>query len=331
MIKKITRNINFLRRLFRHKGKIRNLLESPRLDQLDTIISRLNSSNAVFEDFSPAGHFYSPLPDISAILENEGRIFDFPTGDLGGISLNTDAQINLLEELAGFISDCPLPHKESGHYRYYLDNSYFSYGDGLILYGLMRNLAPTRIIEVGSGFSSALMLDVNEKYFKNSIQLSFIEPYPKRLKELLKREDQNQVRIQEKCVQDVPVAVFEELVEGDILFIDSSHAAKCGSDVLFLFSEVLPKLSQGVIVHIHDIQWPFEYPKKWLMAGRAWNEAYLARAFLQYNEAFEIFYFNSYMAIHHRSELEKRVAKVLTQPSFPMTLGNSSLWLRKVG
>ena len=89
--------------------------------------------------------------------------------------------------------------------------------------------------------------------------------------------------------------VFTELAAGDILFIDSSHVSKAGSDVNFLFFDVLPRLAEGVLVHVHDILWPFEYPERWLRQRRGWNESFLLRAFLAYNSVFTIELFNAWL------------------------------------
>jgi len=122
--------------------------------------------------------------------------------------------------------------------------------------------------------------------------------------------------------QHVPRAIYTELKNNDILFIDSSHVAKVGSDVVFLLTDILPILHRGVIVHIHDIYWPFEYPEDWVLSGRAWNEAYLVKAFLQFNSSFEILLFNSYLTIHHQGIMKQLL------PLF-MPNGGSSLWIRK--
>ena len=123
-------------------------------------------------------------------------------------------------------------------------------------------------------------------------------------------------------VQDVPVSVFESLEANDILFIDSSHVSKVASDVNWLVFTVLPVLERGVYVHIHDIFYPFEYRPDWVHQGRAWTEAYLIRAFLEFNDAFEMVLFSSYLRSFHR----ETVTSVM-----PLWDGNigGSLWLRR--
>ena len=108
-------------------------------------------------------------------------------------------------------------------------------------------------------------------------------------------KDETTVTIIEKKVQDIPLQTFSGLDRGDLLFIDSSHVVKCGSDVQFLIFEVLPRLKPGVFVHFHDIFHSFEYPGEWLSHGIYWNEAYFLRAFLAYNTEWEIYFFNSYV------------------------------------
>src|SRR5207249_3499894 len=158
-------------------------------------------------------------------------------------------------------------------------------------------LKPRRIIEVGSGYSSCAMLDTSELFFGGGIECCFIEPHPELLLSLVKPEDRERqtFRLLAKKLQEVDLAEFAALGEGDILFVDSSHVAKVGSDVNHLFSNVLPMLNRGVHIHFHDIFHPFEYPKEWVYRGISWNEAYVLKAFLQYNGAFRITFFNTFL------------------------------------
>jgi hypothetical protein len=141
---------------------------------------------------------------------------------------------------------------------------------------------------------------------------------------LLSEEDNRRYVVMTKPVQEVNLEQFGALQKDDILFIDSSHVVKIGSDVSYLIGEVLPCLNSGVVIHFHDIFWPFEYPQEWVLQGTAWNEAYFLRTFLQYNNLFEIEYFNAYIAAVHRSTLKERM---------PLCLENSGagIWIRKVG
>jgi hypothetical protein len=125
--------------------------------------------------------------------------------------------------------------------------------------------------------------------------MTLIEPYPQSLKRLLRPEDEKRIRVLDKPVQVVPLSIFNTLQSGDLLFLDSSHVMKCGSDVQFLLFEVLPRLPAGVFVHFHDVLRNFEYPRYWLESGIYWNEDYVLRAFLAYNNAWDIYFFNDHV------------------------------------
>src|SRR5262249_55925603 len=148
-------------------------------------------------------------------------------------------------------------------------------------------------------------------------------PYPELLLKLIRDSDRDQIKIIGHQVQCVDLQIFRELEAGDILFIDSSHVSKTGSDVNHLMFKVLPNLAEGVYVHFHDIFYPFEYPEQLAFEGRAWNEAYLLRAFLSYNKSFEIRFFNTYLLTYFRERFERDF------PLFMKSTGGS-IWLRKL-
>lgn len=133
------------------------------------------------------------------------------------------------------------------------------------------------------------------RFSNRQLQCWFIDPNPERLKSLLRPEDGPGVRLIERPLRYVPSDAFTCLAPGDILLIDSSHVSKVGSDVNRLFFEILPGLANEVLVHVLDVFFPFEYPRAWVEKGHGWNEAYLVRAFLQYNGAFAIALFSSYL------------------------------------
>jgi Methyltransferase domain len=235
--------------------------------------------------------------------------------------LNSSGQLRLLDELSSFVRPDMFPSQASSSNRYYAPNPAFGPTDAFMTQAVMRQFKPRRLIEVGSGYSSCIILDTNEHYFDNQIELTFIEPYPQLLKSLVRAGDLTQNTILQTRLQDVPLATFEVLEANDVLFIDSTHVSKTNSDVNYLFFEILPRLASGVIVHIHDIFYPFEYPRTWILEGRSWNEAYLLRAFLQYNPKFEIMLFNDYIQTMHWDTF----ARVL--PTFSKD-GGGSVWLK---
>jgi predicted O-methyltransferase YrrM len=314
IISRISRNVRFLSNVYKEKGAIRNLLES---------------GNIVFLRYSTPGHYYSPIPNLRDIRSgSRARPEGEPTA-LPSIDLHEGRQIRLASLFSDLYHDLPFTDRKTERFRYFLDNGYFSYGDGIVLYAFLRTFAPKRVIEIGSGYSSALMLDTSDLFLDNATHFTFIEPYPNRLLSLLNDSDKSRVRIEEKPVQEVDTRLFSSLEANDILFVDSSHMAKWHSDVVHVIFHILPSLNNGVIIHFHDVLWPFEYPENWFEIGRAWNEAYFLRAFLQNNIEFEILYFNSYMALYHEDLLVESMPKVLKAPTSKGHPGNTSLWVRK--
>ncbi len=263
-------------------------------EQLLKEIKQLEAELLTYKAFVPPGHFYSPIPSLEEVKQNEKRIFEYVPKNIPGINMNGQSQMELLSTLVNYLDEMPFSHEKKKDIRYYFNNDLYSYCDAIILYCMIRHLRPKKIIEVGSGFSSCLILDTNELFFDNSISCTFIEPYPERLCSLINR-DNNNLEIIEKRLQDTELDIFRELQENDILFIDSTHVSKIDSDVSHLFFKICPNLNKLVYIHIHDIFYPFEYPKQWICEGRSWNENYFLRAFLLYNNKFEIVLFVSYL------------------------------------
>src|SRR5690606_1842332 len=190
--------------------------------------------------------------------------------------------------------EMPFKAEKSEGLRYYFENSAYAYSDAIHLYCMLRHLKPRKLIEVGSGHSSCVTLDTNELFLGGSVETTFIEPYPELFMSLIKESDRAKINIVPTRLQDVDLSLFETLQANDILFIDSTHVSKINSDVNYIFFEILPRLASGVYIHFHDIFFPFEYPKAWVYEGRAWNEAYILRAFLQYNNAFSVVLMNTF-------------------------------------
>ena len=192
----------------------------------------------------------------------------------------------------------------------------------MMLRAMIAHFKPKNVIEVGSGFSSACMLDAVDHVGLSDFTMTCIDPDADRLRSRLREEDHSRVDIIEGLVQDVPVSTFSKLNENDILFIDSTHVLKTASDVHYELFSILPSLNKGVLVHFHDIQYPFEYPRQWLFEdNRSWNEIYALRAFLTYNSAFEVVFWNGLFA-HRQRELVHE-----TNPLFLKNPGGS-IWLR---
>lgn len=270
----------------------------------------------------PAGNYYSPIVSIRDIKKRETEIWGKAEKDgVNGIDLRTEEQIKLLRILAKYYNELPFKAEKQNINRYYFENAFYSYTDGIVLYSMIRYFNPKRIIEIGSGFSSALMLDTNDLFFNSKIELTFIEPFPERLFSQMTASDKLQSSIIQRDVQSVPLSDFEKLQPGDILFIDSSHVVKTDSDVNYILFEILPVLQSGVLIHFHDIFYPFEYPKEWVFRGHNWNEDYFLKAFLMYNQKFEILLFSSYLHMHYKDAFS----------DMPLCYKNSggNLWIEK--
>jgi len=268
------------------------------------------------------GHFPPPLNSPEEIEKFSS--FNWNPPDIPGVILNDDAQYELLQSFIPLYDSLPFADHKQKNLRYQFVNPSYSYGDGIFLYCMIRHLNPKRIIEIGAGNSSCLILDTNELFFNGSIVCSFIEPYPEYFISLLRPDDIATIKLIPERLQDLDLTIFEQLEAQDILFIDSTHVSKLNSDVNKYVFEILPSLKKGVSVHIHDVFHPFEYPLEWLREGRSWNEQYVIRAFLQYNNAFSIKLFTTHMIKKHYSWFEEKMPKCLKSTG-------GSLWLEKAG
>jgi predicted O-methyltransferase YrrM len=272
----------------------------------------------------PRGHFHSPLPDIEEGEAEANKACQRPVADgLGGINLNEKAQLSLLLQMAELYPGFDWPAQKSDGRRFHFDQHWYKQADSISLFSLLRILKPNRVIEIGSGFSSALMLDVNDRFPEDEVKLTFIEPDPERLESLLMGNDRSHVEIVRTPVQKLPIDTFSKLRSGDFLFIDSSHVSKVGSDVNYLMFEVLPHVPVGTVIHFHDIFWPFEYPADWIKGGMAWNEAYLLRAFLNFNDSFEVVFWVPFAAMAWPSLIKEKM------PEYLINTG-ASIWLRRI-
>jgi hypothetical protein len=267
-----------------------------------------------------SGNIYTPWPD-----PHEARVAldraELASG-LPGVNIDDEEMSRLWGELAPLAVTAPFTEKHSAPLRFYYENGYFSYADAQIYFAMIGRFRPRRIIEIGSGFTSALALDARE-YFGLETRLTFIEPDMTRLRGLFRDGDYESVELHEMKVQDTDSKLFGSLEADDILFIDSSHVLKTGSDLCFELFEVLPTLRTGVLVHFHDISSSFEYPREWIMEERrGWNEAYALRAFLMYNTAFKVCFFNNYFVKRFSDQLHTPGIHLLRNPG-------GSLWLRR--
>ena len=271
----------------------------------------------------PTGHHYSAVVDPATVA---GYVRKERHTDLRGI-LGIEVPLGAMEEFwrrsSDVIARTPFQDAKTSRHRFYYDNDMFPYGDAISLRAMIAELKPREIVEIGSGFSSACMLDCVDEFGLDT-NLTFVDPFPDRLKGLLWPNDHQRATIIDTAVQETDLNLYESLEQGSILFIDSTHVLKTGSDVHFELFHILPVLQPGVLIHFHDIQFPFEYPDQWIFdENRSWNEIYALRAFLMYNNRFKIKFWGSCFA-HLRAELVRDVfAPFLKNPG-------GSIWLETV-
>lgn len=271
-------------------------------------------------------HFYQPIPDTRTLKDDLWE----KESELAGIDMNDNRQLDMLTLFSSRYKNEfeQFPENETDiPYQYYLNNGLFERIDGGILYTMIRHFKPDKILEIGSGNSTYLSAqailknkEVNSGY---GCELVAVEPYPN---ETLKKGFPGLSRLVTSKAEDIPLSKFEQLSENDILFIDSSHVLKIGSDVGFEILEVLPRLNKGVIIHIHDIFLPKEYPRGWVLRDHVFvNEQYLLQAFLEFNEHFEVLWAGHYMRSKHHEKLKDVFGRYETDERWPC-----SFWMRKV-
>jgi hypothetical protein len=244
--------------------------------------------------------------------------------EIPGIDWNLETQWQFLEIFAGYYPELPFPehHNPANSTRYYYFNDAYSYSDAIYLYAMLRHFQPKRIFEVGAGYSSAVIIDTHERFLKQSIEYTVIDPSDYRLNILFGKGKKLPFQYLQTRLENIDPNCFTELHAGDLLFIDSSHKFERGGDLDVIFSKILPLLASGVIIHFHDIFCDFDYPEAWRKSGIIWDEAYYLRTFLQYNQSFEIIGCNSLM-VRSFYEFFKEQMPLCTKN------GGGSLWLRK--
>jgi len=264
-------------------------------------------------------HFYSPVPDTTQLDPTTWRR---RADHDGGFDLREDAQLALLEELRTCALELEDVQEEvEDPTQFAWRNPAFWPGDAAAYYCMIRHTGARRVLEVGSGYSTRIAA---RAALLNGAELTSIEPYPQ---DFLQMELPGLSRLIKSPVQDVPFEVFEALDEGDILFIDSTHVSKIGSDVNHLFLRVIPRLKPGVVIHVHDIFLPWDVPHGWVVDKKIfWNEQYLLQALLTCNPSFEVLLGNQFMGREHPSAFRAGF------PCIPehYAPGGVSFWFRKL-
>jgi hypothetical protein len=247
-------------------------------------------------------HFYWPVPDVSELAQREWPIYSAPPG--------CDFRLRDQVELARHFSKRYIPELHwnllPSDVSYHYNNGYFESCDAEVAYSMVREWKPRRIIEIGSGFSTRAMaqaLRVNQEQDGIAGELITVDPSPERLPA---NGSRNQIIVIPERVQRLDLALFESLRADDVLFIDSSHVVSTGSDVVREHLQILPRLKPGVLVHVHDIFLPSDYPRNAVLENLwFWSEQYLLQAFLSFNPEFEVLWSASAMQLSHSRGLEQ--------------------------
>jgi predicted O-methyltransferase YrrM len=245
-------------------------------------------------------HYYEPMINPKRDLKKSLR----EDRNLLGVNFNEIEQLQLLslfnynDELLAY------PVEQQDKHSFFYNNGWYETGDAEFLYSIVRHFKPKKIIEVGCG-SSTLMIQ-NAVAFNKTEDENYrcehicIEPFEQPWLEKLG------LQIIREKVENISLQFFKQLGENDILFIDSSHIIRPQGDVLFEYLELLPSLNSGVLIHIHDIFTPKDYPDEWIHKHLFWNEQYLVEAFLTFNSNFRIIGALNYLAHNHPKEFSEK-------------------------
>lgn len=263
-------------------------------------------------------HYYEPQFDFRKLSRPFSE--DRP---LPGINWNSGEQLDLLKTFSFSHELANAPIKETATLQFHFNNGAFESGDAEYWYQLIRSVKPERIFEVGSGHSTLMAIKAVEQNRKQKSDYHCehvcIEPYE------MPWLEETGVTVIRKKIEDIEPDFFSVLAENDILFIDTSHIIRPQGDVLYLYLELLPSLNKGVIVHIHDIFSPKNYPRYWLEERvRFWNEQYLLEAFLSHNGSWKILGALNYLHHKHYDRLSD-VAPYLTPDREP-----GSFYIQKI-
>ncbi|MBV9625953.1 MAG: class I SAM-dependent methyltransferase [Acidobacteria bacterium] len=239
-------------------------------------------------------HYYWPVPDTTELAEREWPIYSPPPD----CNFDLKSQVELAAQLKRYGDECSFSKAPSnGSYHY--SNGYFEAVDAEMAYCLVRRYKPARVIEIGTGYSTRILAAaLNKNRERDGVEgrLLSVDPSPERFPQNSWRDLVTQVPVP---VQRLPLEFFDVLGGGDILFVDSSHVVAVGSDVVHEYLQILPRLRPGVIVHLHDIFLPADYPRQAVLEHLSfWSEQYLLQAFLSFNSAFEVLWAASAMQIH---------------------------------
>jgi Methyltransferase domain len=262
--------------------------------------------------------YYSPIPDLGQLPAEVWEARD----ELRGITLDLDAQMAFVEsDLAPHLAALTWGAGVAPAHAYDPGNDSYAAADARVLYAMVRHLRPRRIVELGSGQTTRVMAQACRENASegHEVRLRAFDPFPTAVDAGLP----GLAELSRTKAQDVPDEVFGELRAGDILFVDTTHTVKIASDVNDIVLRVLPLLQDGVIVHVHDIFLPYEYPRFFFVDyGLYWAEQYLLQAFLAFNSSFAVT-----CAVH--ALIRERAQRMQRAGVLDAGETGSSFWIRR--
>jgi len=269
-------------------------------------------------------HYYQPIPRYESVPESTF----VERHDLPGIALDTERIRATLARLTAYGSEANWPRVPQPAGIYSAANDNFGFSSAALLHAMIRSHGTRRVAEIGGGYSSLMSLAALEKnHGPHRYRFTCVEPYPSAWLRAAITARGGAAELIEQGVETLAPNMLAELEANDILFIDSSHCVRLASDVNFLYLQVLPRLKAGVIVHIHDIYLPYEYPRVHFFGHNKmfWNEQYLLEALLSENPHWEVLLPG--FLVQKDMEAEFRAAFPYYDPALDRR--TSSFWLRR--
>ena len=258
----------------------------------------------------------SPVPDTRELYSAGSEV----AGARLALNLDLESQLGIVAKISAYSAELANIPEKTQEGRFHWRNPAFGPYDAATYYCMARHFQPRRIIEIGAGYSSLIAVEAAGR--NGATEITCVDPYPH---DFLKSSVS--VKLLPKQIQSVELGTFTNLQDGDFLFVDSSHMSKIGSDMNDIIFRILPAVSNGVLIHFHDIFLPFDYPANWVKKrGIFYNEQYLLLALLMFNPCFEVVLANQFLCRTSGDELRRAFPDVPNGP-----VGGSSFWMRRSG
>ena len=284
------------------KGAVRSLARSLDLDVVERSV-------------------YSPVPEVPP---PGSAVWSRRTPSLG-FELDPLTSLEYLEStLASYLVEFRPPHEPTGRDgEFYLRNWWYGPVDAEVLYAMVRHHKPRRLLELGAGYSTLVSARACAANAGQGHPAEFVavDPEPRTG---LGDAIPGLTRLERRRATELALERFLALERGDVLFVDTSHTVKLGSEVNHVILEVLPQLAAGVLVHFHDIFLPYEYPRAFFARCTYLAEQYLLQAFLSCNPSYEVLFAAHAVARDHFERLARLIPSLRE-----VEHGPAAFWLRR--